>query len=68
MADDANRSIINHKGQVFGGTTAGSGAHTGLCVIDGSVVPTAIRFSLISALAERSCYEMARDYRWTIAY
>jgi cholesterol oxidase len=71
MADNADRGVVNHKGQVFSGTTACSDVHAGLYVMDGSVVPTALGVNplfTISALAERSCYELARDYGWTIAY
>jgi cholesterol oxidase len=71
MADGADRGVVNHKGQVFSGTISGSDVHAGLYVMDGSVVPTALGVNplfTISALAERSCYELARDYRWTIAY
>jgi cholesterol oxidase len=71
MADDADRGVVNHKGQVFSGTTVGSNVHAGLYVMDGSVVPTALGVNplfTISALAERSCYEMARDHGWTITY
>lgn len=70
MADDAGRGVVNHKSQVFSGMTGGSDVHTGLYVMDGSVVPTALGVNplfTISALAERSCDELARDYGWTIA-
>jgi cholesterol oxidase len=71
MADDAGRGVVNHKGQVFRGTAAGADVHAGLYVMDGSIVPTALGVNplfTISALAERSCEELARDYGWTIAY
>lgn len=71
MADGADRGVVNHKGQVFNGTISGSDVHAGLYVMDGSVVPTALGVNplfTISALAERSCYELARDYGCTIAY
>jgi len=71
MADSADRGVVNHKGQVFSGTISGSDVHAGLYVMDGSVVPTALGVNplfTISALAERSCYELARDYGRTIAY
>ena len=71
MADDAGRGVVNHKSQVFRGTAAGADVHAGLYVMDGSVVPTALGVNplfTISALAERSCEELARDYGWTIAY
>ena len=70
MADGADSGVVNHKGQVFSGTISGSDVHAGLYVMDGSVVPTALGVNplfTISALAERSCYELARDYGWTIA-
>jgi len=71
MADNADRGVVNHKGQVFSGGAAGAEVHPGLYVMDGSVVPTALGVNplfTISALAERSCYELARDYGWTIDY
>jgi cholesterol oxidase len=70
MADNADHGVVNHKGQVFSGI-AGADSHPGLYVMDGSVVPTALGVNplfTISALAERSCYELTRDYGWTIDY
>jgi cholesterol oxidase len=70
MADSADRGVVNHKSQVFSGDT-GDGVHDGLYVMDGSVVPTALGVNpllTISALAERSCYQLARDRGWVINY
>ena len=70
MADNPDRGVVNHKGQVFTGDPGG-GIHEGLYVMDGSVVPTALGVNpllTISALAERSCYLLAQDYGWTIEY
>jgi cholesterol oxidase len=41
MADNAERGVVNHKGQVFCGDPGGD-VHEGLYVMDGSVVPTAL--------------------------
>jgi cholesterol oxidase len=70
MADNPDRGVVNHKGQVFTGDPGG-GIHEGLYVMDGSVVPTALGVNpllTISALAERSCYLLAQDYGWAIDY
>jgi len=70
MADDADGGVVNHKGQVFTGDPGG-GVHEGLYVMDGSVVPTALGVNpllTISALAERSCYHLAREYGWSFGY
>jgi cholesterol oxidase len=69
MADDAERGVVNHKGQVFGGAS-GNAVHAGLYVMDGSVVPAALGVNpllTISALAERNCQELANDYGYLIA-
>lgn len=63
IADDAERGVVNHKGQVFCGET-GVAVHKGLYVMDGSIVPTALGVNpllTITALAERSCHELLRD-------
>jgi len=70
MADNADGGVVNHKGQVFTGDPGG-GVHEGLYVMDGSVVPTALGVNpllTISALAERSCYHLAREYGWSFEY
>jgi cholesterol oxidase len=62
----------NHSAEIFTrGGAAGAEVHPGLYVMHGSVVPTALGVNhlfTISALAERSCYELVRDYGWTIDY
>jgi cholesterol oxidase len=70
MGQDASRGVVNHKGQVFSGTT-GTDVHEGLYVADGSVVPRSLGVNpllTISALAERTCALLAADRRWTIRY
>ncbi|MCW3081658.1 GMC family oxidoreductase [Segetibacter sp.] len=70
MADDAERGVVNHKGEVFSSYT-GTGVHKGLYVSDGAVVPLPLGVNpliTISALAERSCELMAQDYGFTIDY
>jgi cholesterol oxidase len=70
MAEDASGGVVNHKGQVFSGTS-GDDVHEGLYVADGSVVPRPLGLNpllTISALAERSCALLAADRGWTIDY
>ncbi len=70
MADDATKGVVNHKGEVFAGTT-GTDVHKGLYVCDGAVIPLPLGVNpliTISALAERSCELMAQDYGFTIDY
>ena len=66
MGDDAATGVVNHKGQVFAGTT-GTSVHEGLYVADGSVVPTPLGvnpFMTISALAERTVALLAQERDW----
>ncbi|HEY6083734.1 MAG TPA: GMC family oxidoreductase, partial [Chitinophagaceae bacterium] len=70
MGNDASRGTVNHKGQVFSSNT-GTAVHEGLYVCDGSVVPLPLGVNpliTISALAERCCELMAKDYGFTINY
>ncbi|MGB6165025.1 MAG: alpha/beta fold hydrolase [Pseudonocardiaceae bacterium] len=70
MAEDAERGVVNHRGQVFSGA-AGSAVHEGLYVSDGSVIPRPLGVNpllTISALAERCCALLAQDKGWTIDY
>jgi cholesterol oxidase len=70
MGDCAERGVVNHKGLVFDGTS-GSDVHRGLYVCDGSTIPTSLGVNpllTISALAERCCWLIARDYRKKIDY
>jgi cholesterol oxidase len=70
MADDAQRGVVNHKGQVFAGPQ-GSAVYEGLYVSDGAVIPRPLGVNpllTISALAERCCALLARDRGWTIDY
>lgn len=70
MGNDATTGVVNHKGQVFS-TTTGTDVYEGLYVCDGSVVPTPLGVNpliTITALAERCCELMAKDYDFTIDY
>jgi len=68
MADDAERGVVNHKGEVYDATGSTS-VHAGLCVMDGAIVPRALGVNpalTIAALAERCCHHLARDRGWHI--
>ena len=70
MADDAQRGVVNHKGQVFAGPQ-GSAVYEGLYVSDGAVIPRPLGVNpllTISALTERCCALLAQDRGWTIDY
>jgi len=70
MADDAGGGVVNHKGQVFSGTTS-TGFYDDLYVADGSVIPTPLGVNpllTISAVAERSMALLAQDRGWHIDY
>jgi cholesterol oxidase len=70
MADDAQDGVVNHKGQVYS-NASGTTAYRGLYVADAAVIPHSLGVNpllTISALAERSCHQLARDHGWTISY
>ncbi|MFT3908518.1 MAG: GMC family oxidoreductase [Ferruginibacter sp.] len=70
MGDDATKGVVNHKGQVFASSN-GTDIHKGLYVCDGAIVPLPLGVNpliTISALAERCCELMAKDYGFTINY
>ncbi|MCL4267498.1 MAG: GMC family oxidoreductase N-terminal domain-containing protein [Anaerolineae bacterium] len=70
MAEDAQRGVVNHKGQVFAGNS-GTAVHDGLYVCDAAVVPRSLGANpllTISALAERTMMMLAQDRGWHIDY
>ncbi|GEO07709.1 GMC family oxidoreductase N-terminal domain-containing protein [Segetibacter aerophilus] len=70
MGDDAEKGVVNHKGEVFSSNT-GTEVHKGLYISDGAIIPLPLGVNpliTISALAERSCELMAADYGFTIDY
>ncbi len=72
MAAERADGVVNHKGQVFdGGAGAASNAvHSGLYVLDGSVIPRSLGVNpllTITALAERSLIHMAQNLGAQIA-
>jgi len=70
MAEDANRGVVNHKGQVFS-STGGTEVYENLFVCDGAVIPRSLGVNpliTICAIAERTCELIATDNHWTINY
>ncbi len=70
MGDDASKGAVDHKGRVFS-SDKGTDTYPGLYVCDGSIVPLPLGVNpliTISALAERCCELMAKDYGFTIDY
>lgn len=70
MGENAAQGVVNHKGQVFSGTT-GTDVYAGLYVTDGSVVPTSLAVNpllTISAVSERTMALLAQDRGWHIDY
>lgn len=70
LAEDAERGVVNHKGQVFS-SDRGTAVYENLYVADGSVIPRTLGVNpllTISAIAERCCALIAKDRGWTINY
>ncbi|MEH0157448.1 GMC oxidoreductase [Limibacter armeniacum] len=70
MSGDASRGVVDHKGQVYTGENSDA-LHKGLYVCDGAVIPVSLGVNpllTISALAERSCMQIAKQHGWTIDY
>ncbi|MFN6572653.1 GMC family oxidoreductase [Dendronalium sp. ChiSLP03b] len=70
LAEDAERGVVNHKGQVFS-RDRGTAVYENLYVADGSVIPRTLGVNpllTISAVAERCCALIAKDRGWTINY
>lgn len=66
MGEAAEQGAVNDRGQLFSGTT-GTAVHSGLYVIDGSIIPTSLGVNpllTISALAERAMTLLIRDQGW----
>ncbi|MCH8330262.1 MAG: GMC family oxidoreductase N-terminal domain-containing protein [Bacteroidetes bacterium] len=70
MAEDAERGVVNHKGQVFR-SNSGNEVFTNLIVCDGAIIPRPLGVNpllTISGLAERVCELIAEENEWTIDY
>ncbi|CAG0935480.1 Cholesterol oxidase [Thermoflexales bacterium] len=70
LAEDAQRGVTNHQGQVFSGVT-GTAVYDNLIVNDGALLPRSIGTNphiTISALAERNMLRLAQERGWTIDY
>ena len=67
MADNIERGVVDDMGQVFNGADNG-GVHTGLIVLDGSIIPTALGINpalTISALALRASEKLCEQWSYS---
>ncbi len=67
MGTDSADGVVNHKGQVFDGGAgdATTAVHSGLYVIDGSIIPRSLGCNplfTITALSERAMIHFAADH------
>jgi cholesterol oxidase len=66
MGRDRSHGAVDHRCRVFDGSASGSnGAHAGLYVIDGAVIPRSLGVNpllTITALSERAMLHMAENY------
>ncbi len=70
IAEDAQRGVTNHQGQVFSGAT-GTQVYDNLIVNDGALLPRSVGTNphiTISAMAERNMLLLAQARGWTIDY
>jgi cholesterol oxidase len=70
MAEDASLGVVDHKGQVFAGTT-GTRLHPGLYVMDGAIIPRSLGTNpllTISGLAERNCKIIIDEAKANLKY
>ena len=64
MGSDFEKGVVDHRGRVYDPSRSLNGIHTGLFVVDGSIIPTAVGVNpllTISGLAERIAALMNAD-------
>ncbi len=70
MGEDASSGVVDHKGQVFKGTS-GNSLYPGLFVMDGAIIPRPVGTNpllTISGLAERNCKLIAEEMKEELSY
>ncbi len=68
MGESNQHGVVNHIGEVFDQcSTDNSAVHSGLVVLDGSIIPKALGVNpalTISALALRATHQLANNWNW----